>query len=451
MRVWIFLTAVTALVVLCVPGDAGAAERVTFTKDVAPILQENCQSCHREGQIAPMALTTYEEVRPWAKGIKQQVGQRKMPPYFAHPDSLPMEGDLNLTEAEIDTILSWVDQGAPRGNPKDLPPPRVFETYEGGWQLKEPDIVLQIPEPFEVSGKSDDLYQCFRIPFKSDVELWLKGVEFQPDNNNVVHHFILFEDRVGNFKKFDDATPEQGCECADMEKVLVGTKMLQMWAPGNVQPLAPEGVANKVLAGTDLILQVHYSNNTGEAQVDQSRFALHMAPPEETIQKQIQGQLVVQPNLNIKAGDPESRHEATYTTKRDITLYDAGVHMHLRGKSMGMWAKRPGDTEETTIVWVPNFDFNWQLTYQFQEPWKAPAGTTFIMRSVHDNSANNPTNPDPTVDVHWGLYSNDEMAFSGFGYTVDSEQLNITPEPLPEFADNPAVVHVRDQDYSQTD
>jgi hypothetical protein len=142
-----------------------------------------------------------------------------------------------------------------------------------------------------------------------------------------------------------------------MEKVLVGTNMLKMWAPGNVQPLAPEGVANKVMAGTDLILQVHYSNTTGEPQQDQSKFALHVASPDETIMKQTQGQLVVQPNLNIKAGDPESRHEAQYTTNRDITLYSAGVHMHLRGKSMGMWAKRPGDTDETTIVWVPNYDF----------------------------------------------------------------------------------------------
>jgi len=445
-------TVLSSLLVLGIAlASESAAERVTFTRDIAPILQENCQNCHRPGQIGPMPLTTYAEVRPWAKAIKQQVGLRKMPPYFAHPDSLPMRGDLNLTQKEIDTLIAWVDRGAPQGDPKDMPPPREFKTFEGGWQLKEPDIVLQLPQPFEIGGDQSDLYQCFQIPFDSDVELWLKGVEFQPDNTNVVHHFILFEDRAGNFPKFDAQTPEQGCECADMDKVLVGTNLLKMWAPGNVQPLSPDGVANRVMAGTDLILQVHYSNTTGQPQIDQSKFALHVASPEETIMKQVNGQLVVQPNLNIKAGDPASRHEATYTTNRDITLYSAGVHMHLRGKSMGMWAKRPGDTEETTIVWVPNYDFDWQLTYEFLEPWKAPAGTAFIMRSVHDNSPDNPNNPDPSRDVRWGLYSSDEMAFSGYSYTIDDEALHITPEPLGDFADSPAVVEVRGQPHRNTD
>src|SRR5690606_32694536 len=133
---------------------------------------------------------------------------------------------------------------------------------------------------------------------------------------------------------------------------------------------------------------------------------------------------------NIKAGDPESKHESHFVTKEDVTVFSAGVHMHYRGKSMGLWAKRPGDTEETTLVWVPNYDFNWQLTYEFQDYWKAPAGTEFIMRSVHDNSTNNPFNPDPTKDIHWGLASTDEMAFAGYGYLKDSEALNITPVAL---------------------
>lgn len=423
-----------ALIIGMLNGPARAADPVTFTKDVAPIFQENCQGCHRPGQIGPMPLLTYEEARPWAKAIKQQVGLRKMPPYFAHPSSLPMRGDKNLTQDEIDTIIAWADQGAKQGNPADLPEPRIWESFEGGWMLKQPDIILQMPEPFEVGGGDDDLYQCFQIPFESDVDLWLKGVEFKPGNSKVVHHIILFEDTMGRFKTFDDETPEQGCECADMEKILVGTNMLKMWAPGNVQPLSPSGIANKLRAGTDLILQVHYHNVTGVDQTDQSEFALHIAQPDELIQKQVLGQLVVQPNLNIKAGDAVSQHEAHFTTRRDLTLYSSGVHMHLRGKSMGMWAKRPGEIEETTIVWVPEYDFNWQLTYEFEEPWKAPKGTEFIMRSVHDNSAENPNNPNPNVDVHWGLYSEDEMAFSGYSYTVDDEFLNITPQVSEKYS-----------------
>ncbi len=429
----LFLVSIAVTGIL-VASPAHAADPVTFSKDVAPILQENCQGCHRPGQIGPMPLLTYEDARPWAKSIKQQVGLRKMPPYFAHPSSLPMRGDLNLSQEEIDTIIAWADQGAKQGNPDDMPEARVWENYEGGWMLKQPDIVLQMPEPFGVSGGDDDLYQCFLIPFAADVDLWLKGVEFKPGNNKVVHHIILFEDSMGRFKAFDDETPEQGCECADMEKILVGTKLLKMWAPGNVQPLSPDGIANKLQAGKDLILQVHYHNVTGEDQTDRSEFALHLAQPEETIQKRIMSQLVIQPNLNIKAGDAVSQHEAHFTARKDLTLYSSGVHMHLRGKSMGLWAKQPGDTEETTILWVPEYDFNWQLTYEFEEAWKAPKGTEFIMRSVHDNSAENPNNPNPNVDVHWGLYSDDEMAFSGYSYTVDEEFLNITPQVSEKYS-----------------
>lgn len=407
--------------------ENGTPKRVTWANDIVPIMQENCQGCHRPGQIGPFSLVNYEDARPWVKSIKKEVVVRSMPPYSADPSSMAMRGDMNLEKAEIDAIVAWVDQGAPMGDPADLPAPKVFEQFEGGWQLGIPDIVLEPLEPFEVSKEADDLYQCFPVPLGLDHDIWIKGAEFQPDNSLVVHHFILFEDIRSRFDEYDAETPEPGCECEDMEKVLMGTKVVKMWAPGNVQPLSPEGLGQKISAGSNLILQVHYHNVTGEDQIDQSKFGLHLAQPSETMMKEFQGQMVVQPRLNILAGDPESRHEASYTTKRPITIYSTGVHMHLRGKSMGMWAKRPGDVDETTIIWVPNFDFNWQLSYEFTEPWKVPTGTTFTMRCVHDNSANNPNNPDPTKDIHWGLYSSDEMAFSGYSYTVDDEALNVTP------------------------
>jgi hypothetical protein len=383
---------------------------------------------------------TFEEVRPWAKSIRENVAAGKMPPYFADKASLPMKHDMSLTDKQKATLLAWIDGGMPRGNPKDMPEPRVFDSPEGGWRLGTPDVVLQPLEAFRVPAGGDDLYQCFQVPWGVDAELWLKGVEFKPDNLLAVHHFILFEDKAGKFAEYDAATPEPGCECSDMEKVLAGTTMLKMWAPGNVQPLSDDGVAQKLSPDSNFILQVHYHNTTGEPQMDQSQFALYFAKPDETVDKEIRGQLVVQPMLNIKAGDPESKHQAVYTTGKDITLYSSGVHMHYRGKSMGMWALRPGDTEETTILWVPHYDFNWQLTYEFAEPWKAPAGTKFIMRSVHDNSENNPFNPDPAKTVHWGLASTDEMAFSGYSYTIDEEELGITPEPLGDVSEIPSVV-----------
>ncbi|MEK7794976.1 MAG: hypothetical protein AAB353_10615, partial [Candidatus Hydrogenedentota bacterium] len=269
----------------CAPlalADATPSQQVTWAKDVMPIVQENCQGCHRPGQIGPFSLMSFDEARPWAKSIKQKVSARQMPPYFADPASLPMKGDLNLSQGEMDTFAAWVDQGAKLGNEADLPAPRKFETFEGGWQLKKPDVVMQMPEPFGVGAGQDDLYQCFSVPFGLDQDVWLKGVEFKPDNTKVVHHFILFEDKSGKFKEYDAETPEPGCECADMEKVLQGTSMIKMWAPANVQPFPPVGVAQRVLKGSNLILQVHYHNVTGEDQSDQSSFAFHLAQPGET-------------------------------------------------------------------------------------------------------------------------------------------------------------------------
>jgi hypothetical protein len=429
--------------------SAMAAENVTFSKDVLPILQEKCQECHRAGQMAPMSLMTYEEVRPWAKAIRENVGAGKMPPFFADNASLPMKHDGKLTQVQRDTILAWIDAGTPKGDPKDMPAAREFPQTD--WRLGSPDIIMQPTEPFTVPAGDGDLYQCFSVPFGVVNDLWLKGVEFKPDNLKAVHHFILFADHLGKFKDYDAATPEPGCECADMDKVLKGTTMVQMWAPGNVQPLAKPGVAKKLQKDSNFILQVHYHNTTGEPQVDRSQFGIYLAKPEETIMQEVRGQLVVQPNLLIKAGDPESKFQATYTTKDDITIYDGGVHMHFRGKNMGMWAKRPGDTDETTIVWVPNYDFNWQLTYEFAQPWKAPAGTTFTMRCTFDNSTKNPNNPDPTKDVRWGLASTDEMAFSGYSYTIDKEALNSTPALPRGLVKSPGLVKVSREDFTQTD
>jgi hypothetical protein len=423
------------LTALCLVGIntavAAGGESITWAKNVAPIFQERCLECHRPGEIGPMSLLSFEDARPWAKAIKEQVASKKMPPYPADPASMPFQGDMNLEQWEIDTIVGWVDQGARFGNAADLPEPKNFNTFEGGWKLGNPDLILTQPEPFTVGADVSDLYQCFVVPVGFEHEVWTKGIEFMPGNRAVAHHFILFEDLMNEGPARDAATPEVGFECGNMQDLL-SMRILKMWAPGNVQPLTPEGVGNILAPGKNLILQSHFYNSTGTEQVDQSSIGFFFVPPGEVISKKMRGRMVVQPNLNIPAGDPDARHEARVKTLKDITIYDSGVHMHLRGKSIGQWAKLPGSEEEITMVWVPQYDFNWQFTYPFVEPFKAPKGTEFIMRSVHDNSANNPNNPDPTVDVSWGNYSGDEMAFTGYSFTLDDEQLNLTPKPLSE-------------------
>jgi mono/diheme cytochrome c family protein len=413
--------------------ETATGER-TFSRDVAPILQARCQSCHRPGQIGPMPLLSYADARPWAKAIAAQVQAREMPPWFAHPDSRPMKGDQNLSQAEIDTIVAWVAAGSPEGDPADLPRPREFATFTGGWVHRKPDLELRPERAFLVGKEVDDEYRCYHVALGLEHEAWLKGTEFQPGNPAVVHHFILFQDTAGVGAELDQATPEAGWMCGQMDTSLATAKILEMWAPGNLAPLDPPGMALRLDAGKDLILQVHYHNTTGEDAEDWSRFALHLAQPTETIVKEMRGQLVSAWTLDIPAGAPNAEHRASWTAPANITLYTSGGHMHYRGKDIGMWSTKPGGERET-LLWMPAYDFNWQFTYTFVEPYHAPAGTVFEMVSHHDNSAENPFNPAiPPVDVKFGLATSDEMAFTGFSYTLDDESLGITPwvpEPAP--------------------
>jgi hypothetical protein len=432
MRQTTSIAALLVAAVLVLPALAGAAaadKTFTYSRDVAPILQERCQVCHREGEMAPMTLESYGEVRPWAKSIANQVAARDMPPYGAHPSSRDFLGDLYLSDDEVETIVAWARAGAPEGDPADLPTPKRFQTYEGGWKLGDPDVVLPIPETFTVpAGNGDDLYYCFPIDFSVPVDLWLKGIEFKPDNPAVVHHFILFMDPQGSFPTADATTPEVGVECAEMRRRVPGSQSLDAWAPGGTKALAPEGMGRLFTADTKLVLQIHYSNQTGEPQPDRSSIALHIASPEEKITKAFHKRYAgLVANLDIEAGNPEARHEGRSEINENITVYSTNAHMHKRGKSMLMTAVLPGQSEEETVLWVPDYDFDWQWNYEFVEPMKVPAGTVFIVRSVHDNSADNPDNPDPTVDVTWGDASGDEMMFNIYTYSVDDEVLDVTP------------------------
>lgn len=399
--------------------------RVTFSRDVAPILQKNCQTCHRPGDIAPMSLMNYEDTRPWAKSIKAAVASRTMPPWFADPAHGSFENDTSLSQAEIATLVRWVDQGAPKGNPADLPPARVFE--HAGWKLKEPDIVFQYPEPYRVGKEIDDEYRCFALPVPGESDVWLKGAEYEPGNRAVVHHFIVFVDPTSRSLERDLATPEPGYECGMGSGDGRLLRMVGGWAPGNNPMLSEPGVAQKIPAGSYIVVQMHYHNTTGEDQLDHSKVAFHVAKSDETIVKDPQVRLVSEWDLNIAPGDPASRHEASWTTRKDVTVFSVSPHMHYRGKSMTVYSQILGD-EEKILLSVPRYDFNWQISYRLAEPFKAPAGTTFRMVSIHDNSAGNAANPDPGREVHWGEETHNEMAIAFMGITLDDQNVNVVPD-----------------------
>ncbi len=403
-------------------------EQVTFAEHVAPIFQAHCQTCHRPGDIGPMSLLTYQEARPWAKSIAKKVAQREMPPWHADPGSGRFQNDTSLSETELATVVRWVEQGAAPGDAAKLPPPRTFDDGHG-WKLGEPALVFQYARPSNVGKEVDDEYRCYALPMPVDHDIWLKGVEYQPSNRSVVHHYIVVLDSRARAIDIDRRTSEPGFECGMGGNLgeLGLMPMLGAWAPGSLARVAAAGSAKRVPRGSQIVLQVHYHNTTGADQTDHSRIAFHLAPGSEVIRHEPTVYLLSQWQLEIKAGDPAARHAAEWVAPKDLTLLGIAPHMHYRGKSMEVFLQKPNEAEQALLV-VPRYDFNWQTTYIFDQPMKIPAGSKFRMASVHDNSTANPFNPDPTADVRWGEETHNEMSIAFLPLIWDDEVLDVRPE-----------------------
>lgn len=442
MRTWIrpaaaLCSAALALLIARGPAladdDAPAAPTgpVTFHKDVEPILQASCQSCHRPGQIGPFSLLDYESARPWAKSIRTEVLEGSMPPWHADPAHGEWKNANVLTETQRDTIVAWVDQGARAGNPADAPEPIVFP--DGGWALGIPDLVWRPAEPYTVGAEILDEYRCYVIPAGAAEDIWMIGNETLVDNPQVVHHIMAFMDTSGKARELDAADPKPGFECGMSSGANFGLdSFIGGWAPGNVPPELEEGTAFRVAEGTDIVMQVHYHNTTGEDQTDQSAMGVYLA--RETVRKEPTIGISGAFGLNIPAGDPNAEHIGKWRSRKDITLSGLTPHMHYLGKDMTVTAIYPDGTEEILLK-VPNYDFNWQMNYEFVEPKKIPADTIIQMVSHHDNSADNPANPtNPPKDVTWGEETDQEMAHVFLAYTEDDQDLNIQPKDPSEIA-----------------
>lgn len=428
----VWTLAAAALLLAGLPGGALADDAnlgpVTYA-DVGPIFQQNCQQCHRPGDIGPFSLRNYEEARPWAKSIKEAVATRTMPPWDANPEVGHWANDVSLTQDEIDTVVAWVDQGARMGNPADLPEPVTYG--EGGWRLGEPDLVFRPDTPYTVSGDTEDEYRCYIIETGLTEDAWMVGQEQDVDNPAVVHHIMSYLDPTHKFRERDAADPKPGFECGMGAGAELGLQNLfGGWAPGNAPGMYDPGVGRRIPAGADIVYQVHYHNTTGEDQVDNSGMGVHLA--REPIQQEARIMLSGAFNLDIPAGEPNAVHTGRWRTPKDITVTGLMPHMHYIGKAMKATAIYP-DGRSELLLDVPNYDFNWQITYEPAEPVKLPKGTAIEMVSVHDNSADNPFNPyDPPVDMAWGEATNEEMAHVWILFTFDDEQLNIEPTPVEQ-------------------
>jgi hypothetical protein len=393
---------VLALGVLGFPAFAAAAP--TFSKDVAPILYKSCVECHRSGAIAPMALTTFEEVRPWARAVKQKVVARQMPPWGADPAIGKFANDPSLSEAEIATIASWVDSGMAEGSKAEMPKLPVFEE---GWAIGKPDLVFKMTEPFPIPADGIVPYTYVTIPTNLKEDIWIKAFEYRTTDRRVLHHII--GDLVEGDGQLHKPSP-----MADRSRKEIGG--FGGYVPGRAGTVFPEGVARKLPAGADLVLQMHYTT-IGQPVTDVLEVGVVLAKEPPSRLRQTGGGAM--PNATFAIPPGAANHEVIAKTviNRDTYLTSMYPHMHVRGKS-AMYKLIYPDGKEEVLLSVPKYDFNWQLTYQLAEPKFIPKGSTLMIVGHYDNSPANRFNPDPTATVRWGEQTWEEMLL-GYYNTVE--------------------------------
>ena len=382
---------------------------VTYSKQIARILQDRCVECHREGEIAPFALTDYQEVVGWAEMIQEVVRDGRMPPWHASEQYGSFENCRTLTNDEKDSIYAWVRAGAPEGDAKDLPVPRTWVT---DWQLpRTPDFVAPLTNtPYRVPAEGEVRYQYFQIDPGFGEDKWVDAVEIQPGNRAVVHHVLMFvraaDDDGGNFR--GGASGYDG-----------------VFVPGQRVRPYPAGTARRIAAGSRLVFQVHYTPN-GTEQLDQSRVGMTFVD-RESVKFAVRTASAVDTELRIPPQAANHRVEATSAPlPKSARLLALNPHMHLRGKSILYEAVLPSG-ERTTLLDVPHYDFNWQTSYRFTDPLEFSEGTRLHCVAHFDNSADNLNNPDPTETVRWGEQTWDEMMIGYFDYVVPiGEELSRT-------------------------
>ena len=387
----------------------------TFSKDVLPLLQKNCQQCHRPGEIAPMSLLTYNDARPWAKAIKQAVLSKKMPPWFAEKGHFA--NDRSLSQDQINTLVSWVDAGAPEGNPKDAPAPVKFED---GWNIK-PDMIVEMPKDFHVAATGTINYQNIKVKVNFPEDMWVVAAEMRPGNAKVVHHgrvIVLPPGAAWMKNAAYGESYEEGSE--GMGGAKEGTDLLGKYNPGlGAQTFDVDGSAKFVPKGSDLVFNLHYTS-VGTPQTDRSKVGLVFSkhPPEHRYWMSPGTPAAF--NLVIPAGDGNAEVVSEVTVGVDnAKLVYIQPHMHLRGKDYEV--RVTYTTGETETVFKGPWNFDWQMGYQLAKPLPVPKGTKIMAIAHYDNSPNNKYNPDPTKTILWGDQNWDEMQSGFLGLVVDTQ------------------------------
>ena len=429
--------------------SANIAKPVTFSKDIAPIFNAKCTECHRPGEAAPFSTLTYQEVRPWAKSIKEKIVNRVMPPWHADPHFGQFANDRTLSTKEIETIVAWVDGGAKEGDPKDMP---KTPTFVAGWNIPKPDVIFPITEEYTYKAGADE-YQYFDVPTNFTEDKYIQYAEARPTNPKIVHHILAFIVPPG--------TPNMGKMSADqrykaMEMMLKsspfyrdgylmrlkpdqpvlddtcapvaggrrgggggGGDILTGFAPGHNADIWEIGIGKLVPAGSTIRFQIHYSNQTLNGNsVEKDRSMIGLVFAKEQPKRLLVTNSIGNISFKIPAGAENHKVVACRTFNRDLTIYAYEPHMHFRGKSMEYKAYYP-DGKEEVLISVPKWDFGWQTNYVLKQPKRIPAGTRLQVTAYFDNSTKNKFNPDPTKDVRYGEPTYDEMMLGFMDYVIE--------------------------------
>ncbi len=425
MRLQAFCLVFTALPTI------SAAAPLTFHKDIHPVLQKHCQGCHRPGEAAPFSLLTYKETRPWAKAIREAVQLRKMPPWFADSAHGQFANDPRLSASEISAIKSWVDDGAPEGDPADAPTPVQFTER---WRIGTPDLIVELPLDFQVPASGTIEYTWFAADMKLGEDKWIEKLEVRPGNRSVVHHVLLFARAPGSeFRKdlqpgsfhVKQEKPKRNVDPQTDEGRFAignsfpnGAEMIGDYVPNGDPFVAALGQARLVRAGSHLLFQMHYTAN-GRVTLDRTRVGIVFAksPPKE----RIVNDAVLNSTIRIPPGAPNHEARATVAFQSDTAIGGFGPHMHVRGKAMRYDLIRHDTNEMETVLSVPAYNFNWQLKYQPKQWIPVRKGDQLRVTAWYDNSPNNRFNPDPSREVVWGDQSWDEMLFGFFDFIIAAD------------------------------
>ena len=400
-----------------------ADDKLTFHKDIQPLLQKHCQSCHRPGEVGPFKLFTYEDVSQYAETIEEVVIDRRMPPWHGILNEKfgKLQNDKRMPDNEIRTLVSWIRAGMPEGNPQNAPKAIQWPSPTA-WAIGKPDFVYQMVEPFAVPATGVINYQFFRVPVNLNADRWIQAIQVRPGNRQVVHHIGLHIAPAGN-------TDYSGLAMAALFG-LTGDRSspLNDYVPGDLcnHKEYPSHRAVRIPRNSDLIFEVHYTPN-GKATTDRSEVAIRWAkgPPQDEVLTKVFRKK--RGGFRIPAGDPHYPMTDEYYFERDILIDSIRPHMHSRGQSYRLEiVERDPESDRIarreTILSVPNFDVNWQRTYELETPLPLSAGVELVATAYFDNSKFNPNNPDPSTDVYWGLQTTDEMFSTRIQYRLPKSE-----------------------------